>query len=125
MQIVKKLMMLSVAVDDMPKAKAFYEETLGLEKKMEYRQDDKNWWVELMLPDDGAHLTLSTYLGNMKPGTLVLYFSTDDLEASHKELSDKGLKLTEIADDLHGPGSGTKWFSLEDPEGNKIHMEQA
>jgi len=122
--MIKKLMMLSMAVNDMPKAKTFYEETLGLEKKMEYRQDDENWWVELMLPNDGVHLTLSTYHGNMTPGALVLYFATDDLEAAHKELTDKGLTVTEIADDLHGPGSGTKWFSFEDIEGNKIHMEQ-
>ena len=125
MQLAKKLMMVSMAVTDMPKAKAFYAETLGLEVKMDYRQDDENWWVELMLPDNGAHITLSTNHGTMKPGTLVIYFSTPDVAAAHKELTDKGVKVSEIGDDLHGPGSGTKWFNFNDTEGNLVHFEQA
>jgi len=43
-------MMFSMAVSDMPKAKAFYADTLGLKVTKDYRQDDKNWWVWLNLP---------------------------------------------------------------------------
>jgi catechol 2,3-dioxygenase-like lactoylglutathione lyase family enzyme len=124
MQIAKKLMMISLAVSDMPKAKAFYTETLGLEVKMDYRQDDDNWWVELVLPEGGVHITLSTHHGNMKPGAVVLYFATSDIDAAHKELEDKSVKVSAIGDDLHGPGSGTKWFNFNDPDGNLVHIEQ-
>jgi catechol 2,3-dioxygenase-like lactoylglutathione lyase family enzyme len=58
MQIVDKLMMFSMAVSDMPKAKAFYADLLGLIVTKDYRQDDKNWWVWLILP--GAELLLSS-----------------------------------------------------------------
>jgi predicted enzyme related to lactoylglutathione lyase len=61
----------------------------------------------------------------MKPGTLTLYFATADIEAAHKDLSAKGVDVSEIKDDLHGPGSGTKWFNFHDTEGNLIHIEQA
>jgi hypothetical protein len=30
-----------------------------------------------------------------------------------------------IGDDLHGPGSGVKWFNFMDPDGNLLHLEQA
>lgn len=124
MQVVNKLMMFSMAVSDMPKAKAFYTDKLGLKVTTDYRQDDANWWVSLMLPEGGVTITLSTHHGNMQPGAMVMYFATSDLDAAHKELGDKGVKVSKIGDDLHGPGSGTKWFNFEDPDGNLVHLEQ-
>jgi hypothetical protein len=44
----------------------------------------------------------------MKPGTMTLYFATSDVAAAHKELSDKGVKVNEVKDDLFGPGSGKR-----------------
>lgn len=125
MQVANKFMMLHVAVSDMPKAKEFYVEKLGLKIKKDYRQDDNHWWVELDVPEGGVSVTLSTFHGHMKPGTLTLYFSTENIEAAHKELSDKGVEVSDIQDDLHGPGSGTKWFNFNDPDGSLIHIEQA
>jgi hypothetical protein len=56
----------------------------------------------------------------MQPGTMTVYFATSDVSAAHMALSEKGLKVNEIKDDLYGPGSGVKWFSLEDPDGNRV-----
>ena len=47
MKVIDKLMMFSAAVSDMPKAKAFYVDKLGLKVASEYRRDDHNWWVSL------------------------------------------------------------------------------
>jgi hypothetical protein len=60
----------------------------------------------------------------MKPGTMTVHFATSDVTAAHKELSKKGVKVNEIKDDLYGPGSGVKWFSLEDPDGNQLLVAQ-
>lgn len=125
MQIVDKFMMLHVAVSDMPKAKEFYEGKLGLKVAQDYRMDDNNWWVACILPQGGVTITLTTHHGHMKPGTLTLYFATSDIITAHKELRDKGIDVSEVDDDLHGPGSGTKWFNFKDPDGNLIHIEQA
>jgi len=59
MQIINKLMMLSIVVSDMPKAKEFYSEKLGLKVVSDYRQSDDRWWVALTLPEGGVTITLT------------------------------------------------------------------
>ena len=124
MQTVKKLMMLAVTVSDMPKAKEFYSAKLGLKIASDYRQDDEHWWVALTLPEGGVTITLTTFHGNAKPGAMTLWLGTSDIKAAHKELGSKGIDISKIGDDLHGPGSGVKWFNFKDPDGNLIHLEQ-
>jgi len=65
-------MMFSMAVSDMPKAKAFYVDKLGFKVATDYRKDDDNWWVSLTLAKGGASITLTTAHENMKPGTMKL-----------------------------------------------------
>jgi catechol 2,3-dioxygenase-like lactoylglutathione lyase family enzyme len=125
MQVVDKLMMFIIIVSDMPKSKAFYADKLGLKITQDYRQDDDHWWVSLILPEGGVTITLTTYHENIKPGTMTIYFATSDLAAAHKELSNKGVKVNEVKDDLFGPGSGVKWFNLEDPDSNSVYLVQA
>ena len=125
MQVVDRLMRFKMAVSDMPKAKAFYAHKLGLKVATDYRRDEHNWWISLTLPEGGASITLTTAHENMEPGTMKLYFATSDLVAVHKELSVKGAKVNGVKDDLFGPGSGVKWFNLEDPDGNQVLLVQA
>ena len=82
MQVVNKLTMIAVAVSDMPKAKAFYADKLGLKVTTDYRQDDDHWWVSLTLPEGGVTITLTTFHGNGKPGTMTLWFATSDITAA-------------------------------------------
>ena len=128
MTIVNQLTMLSVVVSDMQKAKEFYAEKVGLEVATDYRLNDANWWVTLTFPGGGANITLarSSTTSNEapKPGTLGLYLSTPDLDAAHKELSEKGAKPSDIQNDLYGPGSGVKFFQLQDPDGNQVTFAQ-
>jgi catechol 2,3-dioxygenase-like lactoylglutathione lyase family enzyme len=124
MQVINKLTMIQMAVDDMSKAKELYADILGLKIVTDYRQDDNNWWVSLALPETDVVITLTTHRAHMKPGTQTLYFGTSNIEASHDKLSAKGVKVSGIQDDLHGPGSGTKWFNFTDTDGNLIHIEQ-
>ncbi len=129
MPAVDKLTMVSVVVSDMKKAKAFYAEQLGLEVATDYRQNDDNWWVTLTFPGGGASITLarSSTTSNEppKPGTLGFYLATTDLAAAHNALKEKGVKPTEIMDNLYGPGSGVKFFQLTDPDGNQVTFAQA
>jgi catechol 2,3-dioxygenase-like lactoylglutathione lyase family enzyme len=126
-QVINKFMMLSINVSDMPKAKSFYVDKLGLKITTEYRIDNDNWWVSLTFPDGGATFTLaraSQYPEKPKSGTLALYFETSDVDTAHKELIDKGIIVNDIQNDLFGPGSGVKFFNFEDPDGNLVHIVQ-
>jgi len=125
MQIVNKLIRLLLAVNDMPKAKEFYAEKLGLKVEADYRRDDHNWWVTLALPEGGPTIVLSTLHEHLKPGTMSLYFACSDIAASHQEMTAKGVAVNDIKDNLYGPGSGVKWFSLKDPDGNQVFLVQA
>ena len=124
MQVVNKVIMLAMVVSDMPKAKEFYADKLGLTVVKDYRQDDDHWWVSVAFPDGRTSITLTTYKENAKPGMMTLWFETSDIAAAHKELEDKGVKVNDIKDDLYGPGSGVKWFNLNDPDGNLVHVVQ-
>jgi len=124
MQLVNKFMMFSMGVNDMTKAKQFYTNKLGLTVTADNRRDDNNWWVSLSFPDGGTSITLTTFHENLKPGTMKLYFSTLDVAIARKELTSKGVKASEIQDDLFGPGSGVKWFDLKDPDENQILVVQ-
>ncbi|HTH54766.1 MAG TPA: VOC family protein [Cyclobacteriaceae bacterium] len=124
MEPVNKFMMLYVAVSDMPKSKKFYADDLGLKVVRDYRKDENNRWVSVAFPEGGVTLTLSTYHGNAKPGTMNLYFATSDVNAAYNELSKKGIHVNKIKDDLFGPGSGVKWFDFQDPDGHQIKIVQ-
>ena len=126
-QIANKFIMVSIAVSDMKKAREFYAEKLGLQVVTDYRRSDDNWWVTLTLPGGGASITLartSAVNKTTEPGTLSFYFSTSDIAASHEALSEKGAQPNEVKDDLYGPGSGVKWFNLNDPDGNQVLVAQ-
>ena len=59
-------------------------------------------------------INLTTFHENMKPGTMKLYLSTPDIEATLKELKAKGVKpKNEIKKDPWGT-----WFDFDDPDGN-------
>jgi len=126
--MINKLSMVSIVVSDMKKAKEFYAEKLGLEVGTDYRQNDDNWWVTLTFPGGGPSITLarSSTTDNEPPksDSMSFYFSTSDIAAAHKELSEKGVKPSEIQDDLYGPGSGVKFFQLRDPDGNQVTVAQ-
>ncbi len=124
MQVVNKLMRFKMAVSDMPKAKAFYVDKLGLKVESDYRRDEHNWWVSLTPTEGGASIVLTTAHENMKPGTMSVYFASSDVAAAHKELGAKGAKVNQVKDDLYGPGSGVKWFNVEDPDGNQAFLVQ-
>ncbi len=126
-QMVNKFIMVSIAVSDMKKSREFYADKLGLQVLTDYRRNDDNWWVTLTLPGGGASLTLarsSTVKKTTEPGTLSFYFSTSDIAATYEDLNEKGVKPNEIKDDLYGPGSGVKWFNLDDPDGNQVLVAQ-
>ena len=62
---VEKILMFTMAVTDMAKAKEFYAEKLGFKVTRDYGQGDQHW-VSLEAPGGGASLNLTTMHENMK-----------------------------------------------------------
>jgi catechol 2,3-dioxygenase-like lactoylglutathione lyase family enzyme len=121
MQLVNKLAMFHMAVTNMDAAKEFYADKLGLKVTNDKAFGDKRW-ISLELPGGGTSINLTTEPENLKPGTMKLYLSSSDVEASYKELISKGVKPSkEIADDWgKWDGESGKWFELSDPDGNRL-----
>lgn len=118
--------MFAIAVSDMPKMKKFCVEKLGFRIATEYKQDEGHWWTSMRLPDDSINLTFSTLIvKDEKPGINSFYLLAPDIETAYKELAANGGEPTPIEDDLYGTGSGVKWFSLVDPDGNTWTIAEA
>ncbi len=49
------------------------------------------------------------------PGTIEVYFKTDDLEGEHSTLADKGVKTTDIMQKYFG-----SFFGVEAPDGLRV-----
>jgi hypothetical protein len=118
LQVVNKLSMLALAVNNMLKPKTFYADTLGLKVATVYCQHDSHSWVSLVLVESGVTITLTTYHENVKSGSITLWIATSDTAAAHKEFGSKGVNVSKIGDDLHCPGSGIRWFNFKEPDGN-------
>lgn len=123
MQVIDKLVMFHLAVSDMDKTKAFYEEKLGCKVTNDQAYGEQRW-VSMELPGGGVSMNLTTVHENMKPGTYKLYLSSPDVAAAYEALVSKGVKpAKELADDWgkwEGNGEGGKWFALNDPDGNQL-----
>ena len=112
------------SVDDVPKAREFYAETLGLDTEQE------NGMLFLHLA--GGHNVLVYPKPDHTPASFtVLNFPVDDIEASVHELFDRGVEFerykgTEIETDekgiFRGPGPLIAWF--KDPAGNVLSVLQ-
>jgi catechol 2,3-dioxygenase-like lactoylglutathione lyase family enzyme len=110
------------SVDDVPKAKEFYGETLGLEVS------EANGMLTLRLAGDRP--TLVYPKADHQPATFtILNFPVDDIEAAVGELSARGVRFeryegTEVETDengiFRGGGPFIAWF--KDPAGNVLSV---
>lgn len=106
------------SVDDIPKARQFYGETLGLPVT------EENGMLTLHLAGDRD--TLVYPKPNHAPATFtILNFPVEDIDAAVRELRDRGVRFEqyESTDDTgvqRGQGPPIAWFS--DPAGNILSV---
>lgn len=108
------------SVDDIPKAKRFYGETLGLKVTEEYGM--------LTLHLAGDRPTLVYPKDDHTPATFtILNFPVDDIDAAVDELTSRGVAFESypVTDDrgiARGQGPAIAWF--KDPAGNILSVLQ-
>lgn len=105
-------------VRDMPRARRFYEETLGLPPS---RNGESSPWVEFDLPGGGclAITTVSETEPSGKAGGMIA-FEVDDLPALIADLKGKGVPFS--ADNIESPVC--HMAVCNDPDGNAIILHK-
>lgn len=107
-------------VTDVERARAFYEQTLGLVPGMAGGRDG-TWWVEYDLPGGGCFaITNATPSTPSKNAGGTIAFEVKDLDALVADLKSKGVEL--LGDVIHGPRC--RMIVCVDPEGNSILLHQ-
>jgi len=117
--MLKKVAFTMLPMTDVPRARKFYEETLGL-KIGSHGSHGDNWWIEYDLPQGGC-IGLSNF-GNEQPtgkgGTLAL--EVEDMDAIIAHLQANGVKL--LGDIVKGPHC--RMQMCQDSEGNPLLLHQ-
>lgn len=103
-------------VRDMPKARGFYEDMLGLKLTHDFRGE----WLEYDLGD--TTFAISTMDVNHQAGAkgALIAFETSDYEAFIKRLKDKG--ATFVMDTFETPVC--RMAVVADPDGNHVVIHQ-
>jgi len=102
--------------ENMDEAVGFYRDALGLDLKAQVGED----WAQFVV--GGTSFALHGTRGAPAPGAgATVVFEVDDLEASMRSLSGKGVRfegeITQV------PGQG-RFVSLRDPAGNLLQLYQ-
>lgn len=110
------------SVDDIPKAKAFYGETLGLDAR------EENGMLHIHL--SGGAVVLAYPKPNHQPATFtILNFPVADVEAMVDELTSRGVRFERYGGDIQTDAKGIHrgkgpraiaWF--KDPAGNILSV---
>ncbi len=95
--MIKALKFASIPVTDQARALAFYTEKLGFRVLTDQPFDDETRWIEIGIPRGETALVLFTPPGHEdRIGTFTgLSFLADDVEATFRELSAKGVEFVQ------------------------------
>jgi predicted enzyme related to lactoylglutathione lyase len=105
-------------VKDMPRARAFYEDTLGLSQGSGGASSP---WVEFDLPGGGC-LAITTVTPNEPSASAggTIAFEVDDLPATIAEFKSKDVRF--LAEDIDSPVC--RMAIISDPDGNAIVLHK-
>jgi catechol 2,3-dioxygenase-like lactoylglutathione lyase family enzyme len=117
MRMIKTVWCITFYVSDLGKAKKFYEEILGLEKKYEYSSyvGFECGGVEIgLIPKPKGKQKASQTSPSVE-------FLVDNVDKVCKELKNKGVKFTK---ELHDETWGGRQASFTDPDGHMLEIAQ-
>lgn len=122
---VKKLLHTRYRVDDLEKTVRFYTEVLGLEEVARHKSSRGSELVFFKAPQSEEQIEICCYPKSgpvkVQPDLTHLAFEVDDMEVFLKELSSKGVSLSESPS---ASSSGSVIAFLDAPEGYEIEIIQ-
>jgi catechol 2,3-dioxygenase-like lactoylglutathione lyase family enzyme len=115
-----KLELVAVPVTDVDRAKAFYTDQLGFNADHDHTVSDELRFVQLTPPGSPCSIALGTGLVDSAPGSLKgLQMVVTDIEAAHRELTGRGVDVSDIQDFPWG-----SFVFFADPDGNGWAVQQ-
>jgi predicted enzyme related to lactoylglutathione lyase len=120
---------ITVLVNDQDQALKFYQETLGLELRMDVPFSPEERWVTVApvgadYPEISLEVAVSpaqkNAIGQQAGDTVLVVFTTENADQSHADLTAKGVQVL-------GEPENVPWgrqFALKDPYGNLISVLQ-
>ena len=119
---VSKLANVILPVADQDGMLSFYTETLGLEKRADvpFGDDEGGRWIEVA--PSGAETPIALCppgpKGESGGKDTGITLQTDDIDAYHAQLADRGVDVDSEVSRMGGPVPPLFWF--RDPEGNTL-----
>jgi predicted enzyme related to lactoylglutathione lyase len=115
-----KLEVVPIGVADVELAKTFYGEKFGFNIDIDQPLGDKRY-VQATPPGSGCSISFGIGITEAKPGAIDgLLLVVPDIQAAYKELSSRGIELTEPKAEPWGAIHSY----LSDPDGNKWTIQQ-
>jgi len=112
-----------VPVSDQDQALEFYVERLGFEKRTDAPYGDGDRWVEVAPPDAQTTVALVPPREGESAGIQTrVGFTTDDIDADHANLRDRGVDVDEDVMRMGDPVP--PMFFFRDPDGNNFLLVQ-
>lgn len=111
---------ISVPVADQQRALQFYRDVLGFDLLREEPMGPSAKWIQLAPKGCATTVALVTWFDAMRPGGLQgVMLNVTDIDGDHRDLSARGLKLTEIQQQPWG-----RYAMFSDPDGNGWILRQ-
>jgi catechol 2,3-dioxygenase-like lactoylglutathione lyase family enzyme len=112
-----QLEVITLSVSDVDQAAAFYTQQAGFNLDVDYHPVDTFRVVQLTPPGSACSIQIGVGLTDAPPGSArALHLAVTDIEAAHRELTERGVKVGSIrhkspVDDWKGD-----WASGPDPD---------
>ncbi|MFF9068262.1 VOC family protein [Streptomyces sp. NPDC014891] len=114
-----KLELVAVPVTDVDRAKAFYEQ-VGFHADHDVPVSEDIRFVQMTPPGSACSIAFGKGLTEMPPGSLDnMQVVVTDIEEAHRELSARGIAVSDIADMPWG-----SFVFFADPDGNRWAVQQ-
>jgi predicted enzyme related to lactoylglutathione lyase len=114
-----KLELVAIPVSDVDRAKAFYVQA-GFNADHDHVVSDEIRFVQLTPPGSACSIAIGKGVTDVEPGSVKgMQVVVTDIEAAHKELTDRGIEVSDIQD---MPWGSFVFFS--DPDGNAWAVQQ-
>jgi catechol 2,3-dioxygenase-like lactoylglutathione lyase family enzyme len=116
----RELNLVCVPVADTDRAIDFYVEKLGLEKRTDTPFGGGYRWVEVYLPNGTTGIALAPPPPGQDPQPVLtgISLATDDIDATHAQLRDRGVDVDEAVSRMGAPIPPMFWF--RDADGNTL-----